>query len=150
MERETVWGVAVTAPKQKEAAEKHCKTHHFRVTPEGRAMGKIAARLAELGRQRLERAGLADVKGPRLRADMCKTCACRPGTVPNGCLQTQLDFLKSAAEAKPFLCHSPLNGQLCAGWVRARAELAARPLPPQAMALIAKWEYSPPDEPAGK
>jgi hypothetical protein len=30
--------------------------------------------------------------------------------------------------------------------VRARAELVANPLPPQAMALIAKWDYSPPDE----
>lgn len=119
---------------------------HNRVTPEGIAMGKSAARLAELGRTRLVKMGLADVKGPGLRDEMCKTCACRPGTVPNGCLQTQMDFLKAAAEGKPFQCHAPLNGQLCAGWVRARAELVANPLPPQALALIAKWEYSPPDE----
>lgn len=32
-----------------------------------------------------------------------KTCACQPGSVPNGCLQTQLDFLKAAAEGMPFL-----------------------------------------------
>lgn len=116
---------------------------HSRVTPEGQRMGRSAARLAELGRKRLEEFGLSDVKGPRLRTEMCKTCACQPGSVPNGCLQTQMDFLKSASEGKPFLCHSPLDGTLCAGWVRARAELAANPLPPQAVALLAQWEYSP-------
>lgn len=118
---------------------------HNRVTPNGQAMGKNAARLAELGRQRLQDLGLADVKVPGLREDMCKTCACRPGTVPNGCLQTQMDFLKSVADGRPFQCHAPLNGQLCTGWVRARAELVANPLPAAAMALIAKWEYSAPD-----
>jgi uncharacterized Zn-binding protein involved in type VI secretion len=119
---------------------------HHRVSAEGRAMGKSAARLAELGRNRLEQLGLADIKGPGLRDDMCKTCACQPGSVPNGCLQTQMDFLKAAAEGRPFKCHSPNNGKLCAGWVRARAELVARPLPPEAMQLISGWEYSPPDE----
>lgn len=119
---------------------------HSRVTPEGQAMGKSAARLAELGRARLEEMGLADVKWPGLRDEMCKTCACRLGSVPNGCLQTQMDFLKAAAEGKPFHCHAPLDGKLCVGWARARAELVANPLPPQAMALIAKWEYSPPDD----
>lgn len=116
---------------------------HSRVTPEGQAMGRSAARLAELGRQRLEEFGLSDVKGPRLRPEMCKTCACQPGSVPNGCLQTQMDFLKAASDGKPFLCHSPLDGTLCAGWVRARAELVANPLPAQAVALLAQWEYSP-------
>ncbi len=119
---------------------------HSRVTPEGLAMGKSAARLAEMGRKRLRELGLADVKGSRLRVEMCKTCACRLGTVPNGCLQTQMDFLKAAAEGLPFQCHSPLDGTLCAGWVRVRAELVANPLPPQAMALIAKWDYSTPDD----
>jgi hypothetical protein len=119
---------------------------HNRVTAEGQTMGKAAARLAELGRERLAELGLADVKGPGLREDMCKTCACRPGTVPNGCLQTQMDFLKAAAEGRPFQCHSPLDGRLCAGWVRARAELVANPLPAQALELIARWEYSPPDD----
>lgn len=119
---------------------------HHRVTSEGRAMGKSAARLAELGRERLKELGLADVKGPGLREDMCTTCACRLGTVPNGCLQTQMDFLKAAAEGERFLCHSPRDGKLCAGWVRVRAELVANPLPSQAMELLSTWEYSPPDE----
>lgn len=120
-------------------------THH-RVTPQGQAMGRNATRLAALGAKRLEAKGLANVKAPRLRETMCKTCACQPGSVPNGCLQTQMDFLKAAAEGKAFLCHSPHNGQLCKGWMQARAELVANPLPPEAMALIAKYEFSPPDE----
>lgn len=111
-------------------------------------MGKTAARLAELGRERLKELGLADVKGPGLRDEMCKTCACRLGTVPNGCLQTQMDFLKAAAEGERFLCHAPMDGRLCAGWVRVRAELVANPLPPHAMELLKKWQYSPPDEEA--
>lgn len=121
---------------------------HERVTPQGMAMGQNAARLAELGRERLKELGLDGVEGPRLREEMCKTCACRPGTVPNGCLQTQMDFLKAAAEGTPFLCHSPNDGSLCAGWIRARAELVANPLPTQVMAMLAKIDYSPPDESA--
>ncbi|MDT7836486.1 hypothetical protein [Aquabacterium sp. OR-4] len=119
---------------------------HSRVSPQGRAMGKSAARLADLGLARLAELGLDGVKGPGLRDEMCKSCACRLGAVPNGCLQTQMDLLKAAAEGKPFQCHAPRNGQLCAGWVRVRAELVANPLPPQALALLAQWEFSPADE----
>jgi hypothetical protein len=105
-------------------------------------MGANAARLAELGLKRLQDLRLDDVKAPMLRNEMCKTCACRPGVVPNGCLQTQFDFLKSAHEGKPFLCHSPKDGKMCAGWVRVRAELVANPLQAEAVALLDKWEYS--------
>lgn len=120
---------------------------HSRVTPEGQSMGASAARLAELGKQRLLDAGLAGVTAPRLRDEMCKTCACQRGSVPNGCLQTQLDFLKAVVEGTPFLCHAPHDGRLCAGWVRARAEIAANPPPPGLVALIAKHKFSPPDVP---
>ncbi len=123
---------------------------HSRVTPQGRAMGQSAARLAELGRQRLQDLGLDGVEGPGVRGEMCTTCACQAGSVPNGCLQTQMDFLKAAAEGHPFLCHAPMNGKICAGWVRARAELVARPLPAAALALLAKHEYSAPDAGATK
>lgn len=109
-------------------------------------MGKTAARMAELGRARLTEMGLDGLKAGALRGEMCKTCACQPGSVPNGCLQTQLDLLKAAHEGKPFLCHSPMDGRFCAGWVRIRAELVANPLPPQVVELISAWEYSPPDE----
>lgn len=119
---------------------------HTRVSPQGQQMGANVARLSELGRQRLERAGLVDMKLPMLREEMCKTCACQPGSVPNGCLQTQMDFLKAAAEGKPFLCHAPMDGRMCAGWVRVRAELVADPLPPEALALLAIVDFSPPDQ----
>lgn len=118
---------------------------HSRVTPQGKAMGKNAARMAELGQARLESLGLDGAQAPMLRSEMCKSCACQPGSVPNGCLQTQLDFLKSVHEGKPFRCHAPMDGKICAGWVRARAELVENPLPPEAVALLNKWEYSPPD-----
>ncbi len=116
-----------------------------RVTPQGQALGKSAARLADLGQQRLEALGLTGISTDGMRAEMCKTCACQPGSVPNGCLQTQLDFLKCAAEGRPFLCHSPRDGRLCAGWVRVRAQLAAAPLPAAVMSLLARHDYSPAD-----
>jgi uncharacterized Zn-binding protein involved in type VI secretion len=119
---------------------------HSRVSPKGQAMGRSAVRLADLGLKRLQSLGLDTVEAPMLRGEMCKTCACRPGVVPNGCLQTQLDFLKAAHEGKPFLCHSPKDGRMCAGWVRVRAELVANPLPAGAVALLDKWEYSQADD----
>lgn len=118
---------------------------HHRVSPQGKAMGKNAARMADLGLARLAFLGLHNAQAPMLRTEMCKSCACMPGSVPNGCLQTQLDFLKSVHEGTPFRCHAPMDGKVCAGWVRARAEVAANPLPPDVAALLDKWEYSPPD-----
>jgi len=110
-------------------------------------MGKSAARLAELGRKRIRSLGLANPGIPKLRDEMCTTCACMPESVPNGCIQTQLDFLKSAVEGLPFLCHAPKDGRVCAGWLAVRAEIVANPMPKEIVALIAKHEYSPPDEP---
>jgi len=118
---------------------------HSRTTPQGRAMGKSAARLAELGRARLVALGLGAVNAPGLRDDMCKSCACRPGTVPNGCLQTQLDLLKAASDGRPFLCHSPRDGRICAGWASVRAQLGITPLPAAVVGLLARHEYSTPD-----
>lgn len=113
-----------------------------RVTPEGIEIGKSTARMADLGLERLKALGLANVEAPMLK-EMCKTCACRAGTVPNGCLQTQMDFLKAVFERRPFLCHSPRDGRICAGWVRARAEICVNPLPSKVIELLNKWEYSP-------
>lgn len=120
---------------------------HPRVTPEGQRLGRISAMAADSGRQRLEAHGLTGAGLPALRQDMCRSCACRPGSVPNGCLQTQLDFLKAVTEGKPFLCHAPMDGRMCAGWVGARAEVVARPLPQEAQDLLARWEYSPAEDP---
>lgn len=120
-------------------------TDHHRVTPQGRELGRSTARMAELGRARLVSLGLGAVSAPRLRDEMCKSCACRPGTVPNGCLQTQLDLLKTAVEGKPFLCHAPHDGKVCAGWVAVRAQMVASPPPARMLELLARHEYSPPD-----
>lgn len=120
---------------------------HHRVNPQGQALGKSSARLAELGRQRLQALGLVDLGLPTLRDEKCKSCAARAGTVPNGCLQTQLDFLKAATEGRPFLCHAPADGRICAGWAQARAQIAATPVPQAVADLLARHEYSPPDEP---
>ena len=118
---------------------------HSRVSPQGKAMGANLARIAERGRARLKAQGLSGLGLPVLRDEMCKSCAARPGTVPNGCLQTQMDILKAATEGARFLCHAPADGRLCAGWAAARAELVANPLPAKAQELIARWDYSPPD-----
>jgi hypothetical protein len=119
--------------------------NHKRVTEDGRLLGKYSALIAEKGRSTLVLLGLSAVIGPSLRPDMCKSCACRPGTVPNGCAQTQLDFLKAVAEGLPFLCHSPHDGKLCHGWVRARAAIAVHPLPSEILDLVSRYEYSPPE-----
>ena len=108
-------------------------------------MGKSVARLAQLGRRRLEAVGLTGLGLPAMRDEMCKTCACQPGKVPNGCLQTQLDFLKAVVEGEKFLCHSPKDGRVCAGWVAVRAEHVANPLPREAQEFLSRWEYSPPE-----
>lgn len=115
---------------------------HSRTSPQGRALGSSTARLSALGRARLVALGLDDVKAPGLRDDMCKSCACQPGSVPNGCLQTQLDLLKASSEGVPFRCHAPLDGRICAGWAGVRAQLAVTPLPAAVAALLAKHQFS--------
>lgn len=119
---------------------------HNRVSEEGRQLGRLTSAMAERGRAILESQGLSGIALPGLRDEMCPSCACRPGTVPNGCLQTQLDLLKTVVEGKPFLCHAPHDGKLCAGWAGARAEHVARPLPAAVVAMTNAWEYSPPDD----
>jgi hypothetical protein len=118
---------------------------HKRISAQGQAMGKNISRLSELGRKRLVSLGLSDIDAPAMRGTMCKSCACKPNTVPNGCLQTQMDFLKSVAEGEKFLCHAPKDGRVCAGWINVRAEITANPLPQSVSDLLSKWEYSPPD-----
>lgn len=119
---------------------------HNRVSEEGRQLGRLTAAMAERGRAILESQGLRGIDMPGLRDEMCASCACRPGTVPNGCLQTQLDLLKTVVEGKPFLCHAPHDGKLCAGWAGARAEHVARPMPAAVVAMTEAWNYSPPDD----
>lgn len=124
------------------------KYDHHRISSHGKAVGDVMARVAEKGRARLAAQGLTGIGLPTLRDEMCTSCACRPGTVPNGCAQTQMDFLKAVVEGIPFYCHAPKDGRLCAGWAAARAEHAARPMPPEVIQLANEWEFSPPDEPS--
>lgn len=119
---------------------------HHRVTDAGKKLGLLSSTMAQRGIARLQAAGLIGINAPGLRDAMCASCACRPGTVPNGCLQTQLDLLKTVSEAKPFLCHAPKDGRICAGWAGVRAAHVEDPLPPSMQSLLDQWEYSPPDE----
>ena len=119
---------------------------HNRFSKEGRQLGRLTSAMAERGRAILESQGLSGIALPGLRDEMCPSCACRPGTVPNGCLQTQLDLLKTVVEGKPFLCHAPHDGKLCAGWAGVRAAHVALPLPAAVVAITNAWEYSPPDD----
>ena len=111
-----------------------------RVTPEGRALGEQMARLAAkaLAKQKL--------RFPKM-ADMCASCAFRPGTIPNGCPQTQMDALKAVMEEVPFLCHqSPRDDhgqytELCVGWLASYSELSLSGAPK----IECPWSFSPPD-----
>lgn len=106
-----------------------------RVSPEGQIFGRWMARMDKIGRLALE--------GPDLR---CASCAFREGTVPNGCMQTQLDVLKAVCEGVPFHCHAPRDGRLCAGFVSARLVAATHPVPKELQEIAARWTFSPPDE----
>jgi hypothetical protein len=117
---------------------------HHRVSADGKALGAITARLADIECAALARDGEAD--------ERCKSCAFRAGTVPNGCEQTQLDVMKAIAEDVPFMCHVQRSAgghptSVCHGWFAARRVVdrieaaTGRKMPP------APYDFSPPDEP---
>ncbi len=80
---------------------------HHRVSPEGRALGASMANLANKASAILALQGEPD--------ERCKSCAFTAGTVPNGCIQTQMDVLKAVTERVPFMCHQPSHN-VCHGW----------------------------------
>lgn len=109
-------------------------TDHSRVTPAGRLAGFQTARLIEPAVADLVRHGEPD--------ERCKSCAGTYGTVPNGCLQTQLDLTKCIVEDVPFLCHqADRKGWPCHAWFAARVHLKDK-------RGSVPWEFSPPDAPA--
>lgn len=110
-----------------------------RVTPEGRAMGFQLVRLTEPAIAEMVREGEAD--------ERCKSCAFRLGTVPNGCLQTQMDALKAVVEDKLFVCHQhDREGKVCHGWFAARVAIDRAELARGVKFEAAcPWEFSPPD-----
>ncbi len=113
----------------------HPTKDHSRVSPRGRAMGAFWAAKVEPVIQHLAAQGEPD--------ERCKSCAFRPGTVPNGCAQTMLDVTKAVLEQRPFACHVHRHPdgsrKLCAGWLASQWGAADRPVVP------CDWEFSPPD-----
>jgi hypothetical protein len=117
---------------------------HHRVTEQGKHLGALTSKMHDKGIQILAAEGLNNLDLPTVRKEMCASCACRAGTVPNGCAQTQLDLIKAAVDGKPFLCHAPMDGKMCAGWLAVRAFHAQFPAQPL-IDMAKNWEYSPPD-----
>lgn len=72
---------------------------HSRVSPEGRAIGAQWVRMVEPIIAHLVAEGEPD--------ERCKSCAFRLGTVPNGCLQTQMTFSKQRQRADPSSATRP-------------------------------------------
>ena len=101
-------------------------------------MGEKLSRLTDI------EVGKLIAEGEWTEDERCTTCAFRHGTVPNGCLQTQLDTYKAVLEKKTFNCHVPRNGLPagqwpCMGWfaaVQSRKDLAPISVP---------YPFSPPD-----
>lgn len=112
---------------------------HKRVTPEGRAMGEQLVRLTEPWIEQLASEGEPD--------ERCRSCAFTAGTVPNGCLQTQMDALKAVVEDVPFLCHQAgRKGLPCHGWFAARVAIMRTADVKGPMPLAScPWDFSPPD-----
>ncbi|MBI3230974.1 MAG: hypothetical protein HYZ45_12605 [Burkholderiales bacterium] len=115
---------------------------HHRVSPEGKQMGAIMSRLADLECASLARQGETD--------DRCKTCAFRAGTVPNGCAQTQSDVIKAVSDNVPFMCHAHKNShgqynRICHGWFAVRRIVNRKEKATGEKMPLAPWDFSPPD-----
>ena len=109
-----------------------------RVTPDGRRVGEQLSRMTDI------EVGKLISEGEWSKDERCKSCAFRYGTVPNGCLQTQADALKSVLERKTFGCHVPGRGTgTCMGWFAAMQFKGGAKREP----VKCPWEFSPPDEP---
>lgn len=85
-------------------------------TPEGRALGKIVARVTDSTLASLRQ------KFPLHSDERCQSCAYRADTFPNGCLETALDALVSVVKCEPFYCHLRFTNDgkpidICAGWL---------------------------------
>lgn len=112
-----------------------------RVSAEGMQMGENVVRLFEPAIAALAAQGEPD--------ERCPSCAFRAGTVPNGCVQTQMDALKCIVEGVPFLCHQhDRKGMPCHGWFAAQVALREAekrkgvPFP----TTECPWPFSDPDE----
>lgn len=95
-----------------------------RPTPEGFMVGTMLARWAREGEPA---ARLVEPTTP----PMCKSCAFRQGTIPNGCPETVLDALRVIVEQNDdFYCHREFDDEgnavhLCSGATFAMASQEA-------------------------
>lgn len=109
---------------------------HKRVSPEGKKLGENLARIIAPAIAKLAAEGESD--------ERCKSCAFRAGTVPNGCLQTQMDVLKAVFEKVPFFCHvdkyADGSQKICHGWFAATWASKGKPT------VHCDWDFSPPDD----
>lgn len=67
-------------------------------SPEGAALGRELARLADVKEARL----ISEGQPVPVR---CSDCAARLGTIPNQCESTLMCLVKSTIERDPFYCH---------------------------------------------
>lgn len=109
---------------------------HDRVTPAGQRLGEQMSRLTDT------EVGKLISMGEWKKDERCKSCAFRFGTVPNGCVQTQMDAIKAVLEKKTFGCHVEGHGMgVCMGWFAAMQAKGG----PNRKAIECAWEFSPPD-----
>ncbi len=109
---------------------------HNRVSLEGKMIGEQMARLCDIEVKKLIR------DGEWSEDERCKSCAFRAGTIPNGCVQTQMDTMKAILEHEAFFCHSvdQVGSKVCAGWFASVQALKKAPK------VVCPWDYSPPDD----
>jgi hypothetical protein len=105
-------------------------------SPEGRALGEQLGRLADAAETDMRS------KLPDGFPERCASCAFRPGTFPNGCLETVMDALKCTMEGKMFYCHhgkpdaEGRHTDPCIGYLVSRASVyGTEP-------LEVPWKYS--------
>lgn len=90
-------------------------------------LGKEIARLADM-------AEAEAIKRFPHTAVICRTCAFRSGTVPNGCLQTVMDAIKCVMEQVDFMCHEDIS-RPCMGWIECASRAQRKP-------IQTPWEFS--------
>lgn len=110
-----------------------------RPTPLGRKAGELFGRLIDKSANELRD------KFPDMQ-ERCKSCAYRPGTIPNGCEETIMDAIKCAVELEPFYCHERFDKEgkpidICQGWVIAISTTDAAKVRERCFPK-APWPYS--------
>lgn len=91
-----------------------------RISDCGLRIGKVTRSFSEKGQQ------ILDTENEEY--NLCKTCAFRKDSVPNGCVQTQMDILKALKEKDSFYCHDTRRKhEVCDGFFAALLLLTRHP-----------------------